>query len=144
MNETGGEGDGAGLWVSAVRAIACLTAVMLASWWVYVRFFLPGNRPDGRAVAALAAGVCWISSVAALVVTLRGAKSPNAMAGVLGGTLFRTGGPLAAMAVGSQIPRLARQGFAEQLVVFFLVSLAAETLLATVILKRQFHLKFWR
>jgi hypothetical protein len=85
-----------------------------------------------------------MSSVLALLVTVGCAKGKQAMAGALGGIIFRTGGPLAAMAVGSQIPLLSRQGFGGQVVVFFLVSLAAETVLVVRLANHALGLKMWR
>jgi hypothetical protein len=49
---------------------------------------------------------------------------------VLSGVLFRTGVPLAALAVGTAVPTLAKAGFPGQLVIYFLVMLATETILA--------------
>jgi hypothetical protein len=134
----------AGVWRRTARAVFCLTVVMVAAWWVDVWFFIPANHPDEVAVAGVAAAVCWMSSVMALAVTIGCAMSQHAMAGALGGILFRTGGPLAAMAAGSLIPWLERNGFAGQVVVFFLVSLTAETILAVAVAKRTWNIRLWR
>jgi len=121
-----------------------LTAIVVAAWLVDAWIVVPSQGWGDAAVAGAAAGVCWLSSVLALLVTIRGAKRQQAMAGALGGIIVRTGGPLAALAVGSQVPLLAGRGFGGQIVVFFLVTLAAETVLVVRLANRALGLKMWR
>lgn len=131
-------------WRGVGKSLAILSAVIAAAWGVDAMIVVPSRGWGGAAVAGVAAGVCWMSSVLALLVTVGCAKGKQAMAGALGGIIFRTGGPLAAMAVGSQIPLLSRQGFGGQVVVFFLVSLAAETVLVVRLANHALGLKMWR
>jgi hypothetical protein len=131
-------------WRGVGNSVAILTTLVAATWLLDAWFVVPSRGWEGAAVAGVAAGVCWMSSVLALLVTVGCAKGKQAMAGALGGIIFRTGGPLAAMAVGSQIPFLSRQGFGGQVVVFFLVALAAETVLVVRLANHAFGLKMWR
>jgi hypothetical protein len=132
------------VWRSAAVAVGWLTAIILAVWVVVLAVVFPAQGWAGGIVAAAAAGVCWLSSVFALIVTVGLARSEIAMVGALGGIVFRTGGPLAAMAAGTQVPWLAQHGFAGLVVVFFLVSLVAETILATWVSSRALKLSLWR
>ncbi|HVJ67431.1 MAG TPA: hypothetical protein VM510_05570 [Caulifigura sp.] len=110
--------------------LVVLTAVLAAAWVLEAILLVPSRGWQVTRVAGLAAGVCWASGVLALVSTglLTRAKQP--LTGVLSGVLFRTGGPLAALAVGTAVPALAQAGFPGQLVIYFLIMLVAETVLA--------------
>ena len=134
----------AGMWRRLLQALGCLGGVLLATWFVDARYFMRALGPDEAVVAGVAAGVCWVASVLALGVTFIGAFAGQAVAGALGGIVFRTGVPLTAMAVGSQVPWLATNGFAGRVVVYFLVSLTAETILVVWIARRSWNIRFWR
>lgn len=132
------------LWRRVIQAWVGLSGILAATWVVDVVWFIRAVRSDEAAVAGVAAGVCWVASGMALGVTFEGALAERAIAGALGGILFRTGIPLLALAVGSQIPWLAGHGFAGRVVVYFLVSLTAETILAVWIARRSWNIRFWR
>ena len=134
----------AGLWRRVAQALVVLGVVLAAAWVIDARYFLRAFSSEEAAVAGVAAGVCWLSSGMALGVTFLGALAGRAIAGALGGILFRTGLPLMAMAVGSQIPRLAGNGFSGRVVAYFLVSLTTETILAVWVAKSSWNIRFWR
>jgi hypothetical protein len=121
-----------------------LAGIVIAAWLVDVWFVVPSQGWNGAAVAGVAAAVCLFSSALALLVTVGCAKSQQAMAGALGGIIFRTGGPLAALAAGSLSPWLVREGFGGQVVAFFLISLAAETVLVVRLANHALGLTMWR
>jgi hypothetical protein len=121
-----------------------LGGVLVIAWVVDAWRFIGAFSSEEAQVAGLAAGVCWLSSGMALGVTFMGALAGKAIAGALGGIIFRTGLPLLAMAVGSQIPQLARSGFPGRIVTYFLVSLTAETILAVWVARSSWNIRFWR
>jgi hypothetical protein len=116
--------------MGVVAGLIWLSGILLLAWVVVAGILIrtEGWRPARTAL--LAAGVCWLFGVLALLSTALLIRVGQPLAGLLSGILFRTGGPLAALAVGSSIPELASAGFPGQVVVFFLVTLAAETVLA--------------
>jgi hypothetical protein len=116
--------------MSIVTAVALLTGVISAAWIVDAGLLVPSRGWGAARIAGLAAGVCWVSGVLALVSTAMLTRAKQPLAGVLSGVLFRTCGPLAALAVGTAVRSLAQAGFPGQVVVFFLVTLATETFLA--------------
>ncbi len=134
----------AGLWPRVVQALFGLGGVLAVAWIVDARYVLRAFGSEGARVAAVAAVVCGVASGVALGVTFLGALAGRAVAGVLGGILFRTGLPLLAMAVGSQIPWLSGNGFPGRVVAYFLVSLTAETILAVWIAASSWNIRFWR
>lgn len=127
-----------------LKALVVLSGVLAATWVVDARYFLGAFRSAEAQAAGLAAIVCWLSSGIALIATFAGAIVGRAIAGALGGIVFRTGLPLLAMAAGSQIPWLARNGFPGRIVTYFLVSLAAETILAVWVARSSWNIRFWR
>jgi hypothetical protein len=134
----------AGLRSRVLKALIALSGVLAIAWVVDAWCFIGAFGSDEAQVAGLAAVVCWLSSGMALGVTFMGAQAGRAIAGALGGIIFRTGLPLLAMAVGSQIPWLARSGFPGRVVPYFLVSLTAETILAVWVAQRSWNIRFWR
>lgn len=86
---------------------------------------------DGLFAACAAASVCWLASMAALVVVKVSTDMQNRLAGVFGGMLLRTGVPLvAAVILTSSSPALARGGVFGATVVFYLLTLVFETVLS--------------
>jgi hypothetical protein len=82
----------------------------------------------------LVVGVAWLvctaSAVVALVLGLAWHGTPNGVSGTLGGTLIGLGLPLAlAILVQRKEGSFAQAGFYGWIVVFFLISLTAKTLL---------------
>lgn len=127
-----------------LKALSALSGVLAVAWVVDAKCVLGAFGSEGAQAAGLAAVVCWVSSGLALVVTFAGAMVGRAIAGALGGIVFRTGLPLLAMAAGSQIPWLARSGFPGRVVTYFLVSLTAETILAVWVARSSWNIRFWR
>ena len=134
----------AGLRSRVLKALIALSGVLVVAWVVDAWWFVGAFGSDEAQAAGLAAVVCWLSSGMALGVTFAGALAGRAIAGALGGIVFRTGLPLLAMAVGSLIPWLARSGFPGRIVAYFLVSLTAETILAVWVARSSWNIRFWR
>ena len=134
----------AGLWSRVLKAVCILSGVLAVAWWFDARYILRSFGSAEARVAGMAAVVCWLSSGLALVVTFMGALAGRAVAGALGGMIFRTGLPLMAMALGSVIPSLAGNGFSGRVVAYFLVSLTAETILAVWVARHSWTIRFWR
>lgn len=120
----------AGFRLSLPVACVILTAAIvpagaLAGWHAYAR-----HSTAGLQAAMLAAATCWLSATAALVLTGLLAGTPQAISGILGGTLVRLAGPLL-VTVSCAVSRspLAAAGLFGYLVVFFFYVLVIETLL---------------
>jgi hypothetical protein len=113
----------------AMLAAAMLLATAVVAAIAYERAGVPGI------VGSIVAGcVCAGGAAAALLLTAHFTGTPQALAGVLGGTLLRTMVPLAsAVAVSQFSPTLARAGVFGQFVILFLVALAVETYLSVAI-----------
>jgi hypothetical protein len=80
---------------------------------------------------AAAAGVCWFSSTVALILFHFFRQAGNVVAATLLGMLVRLGIPLLAVyAVYKQGGRLVDDEFFKLVLVFYLVTLAADTVLA--------------
>lgn len=120
----------AGFRLSVPVACAILTAAMvpagaLAGWHAYAR-----HSTAGLQAALLAAGTCWLSATAALVLTGIFTGTPQAVSGILGGTVVRLAGPLlvTAACAASRSP-LSAAGLFGYMVFCFLYTLVVETLL---------------
>lgn len=110
------------LWLSVV-VLAVLPVMAGYGYSAYGRM--------GVYAALAAAGICWLGAVIALVVTAltRGAQSGGY--GLLLGIAFRTGIPLvASMMLKEQGGPLAEAGVFGMIVVYYLITLTSETLLA--------------
>lgn len=92
----------------------------------------------GLQAAAVAAGICWAASMLALICGALLQNTPQAVLGILSGTLLRTGLPLLAAATfQSQKGPLAEAGVFGYIVIFFLITLVVETgLLVRLVVKR--------
>lgn len=112
----------AGTWLTCAVAMA----LPFTLWWGYD---YAGN--SGILASAMAAGLCWVASIVALLVRTRFPRPQDVVAGTLGAMLVRMvmilGG---AMLLASAFPQLVKAAFWGQVVVYFLLTLAAETLLA--------------
>ena len=117
-------------------ACAVLAGVVLlilpgAGWFAYSRYGM-----QGLWATLAAAGVCWVSATAALIVTKRWSGTPHAVNAVLFAMGLRTGLPLvAAFVLTNSVPFLAAGGVFGMILVFYLPALAAETLLSVRLLK---------
>jgi hypothetical protein len=81
--------------------------------------------------AALAVGVCYLSASLALVLFHFFRLAGNAIAGTLGATLVRIGIPMVAgIAATAGGGKLRDEGFFGLIVVFYLIGLAADTMLS--------------
>jgi hypothetical protein len=81
--------------------------------------------------AALAVGVCYLSASLALVLFHFFRLSGNAVAGTLGATLVRLGIPIVVgIAATANGGKLRDDGFFGLIVVFYLIGLAADTMLS--------------
>ncbi len=122
QSHSAGELIRAGVWLTVAVAI-CLPASV---WW--------GHEYAGQSgvlAAAVAAGLCWLGSLLAVFVRTLFSKPQDAVSATLGAMLARMiivlGG---ALAIGSTVPSLAEAAFGGQVIVFFLLTLAVETVLA--------------
>jgi hypothetical protein len=101
-------------------------ALPLSLWWA---FGYAGST--GMLAAVIAAGLCWGGSVLALFVRTLFSKPHEVVTGTMGAMLSRMvvimGG---ALAIGAAVPGLTRAAFGGQVIVFFLLTLAVETVLA--------------
>lgn len=142
MSEASPAGGLAGFGASAERVAARFARTFGAALLVLtllVVFALAvaapvGYQAYGRAglfASSTAAVVCWAASAAALFVTHLFAGTPAALSGLFMSIGLRTGLPLAAAAVlSTQSAMLADGGVFGFFVVFYLLSLAAETVLS--------------
>jgi|SRR5215471_3732580 len=119
------------------RSCVWLTLAVLLSLLVIGGAFAAPRGVDALLAASAAAGICWLGATAALVVSWFSNRSNRAVQGHLLGALFRLGLPLGIGLVFQQSGgRLAEAGVFGFIVVFYLVTLVAETLLSLRLIKR--------
>ncbi len=120
--------------------LACLTlALIVAAVLAIVSHFESVRHGAvGVAAAALAAGVCWLSCTVALIVAAATPrKSTDAVVGTLVAMSLRMGLPLiVGMVFDLSGGPLAAVGVFRLIVVFYLVTLAAETTLSLCLKER--------
>ncbi len=114
-------------------ASACIRlALIMAAAYPVVAFV--AGQITGRPVwetAMVAVGVCYLSASLALVLFHFFRLSGNAVAGTLGATLVRLGIPMVVgIAATSAGGKLRDEGFFGLIVVFYLIGLAADTMLS--------------
>jgi hypothetical protein len=108
-----------------------LTAVIVVVFPVFAGIGHSRAGWSGVAAAGVAAGVCWVGGFLALVAAGLFRSSRNALNGVLVGMACRTGFPLVAgVMLHSSGGALAAAGVFGMILGYYLVTLAAETLLA--------------
>jgi hypothetical protein len=114
--------------------IALLTAVVVIAAplvGLVAREGLPTYGRPGVVATCLAALVCWFASVASLLATSIFRGPQMALFSMLFGMLFRMGLPLmVGLAVNGSVPQLAAVGVFGQIVVFYLITLVTERMLA--------------
>jgi hypothetical protein len=117
-------------------ACAVLSGVVLIAWLIDAIVTTSTLEHSTWSVSALAAGICWFGAICSLIL-LHGVKYHGSpLVGALLGMLVRMMIPLAIGAVlVTQGGSLARAGLFGQLVVFYLVTLAAETCISVALLK---------
>ena len=119
---TAGELILAGSWLTC--SVALLLPVTL--WWAND---FAGSA--GMLASGIAAGLSWLASVVALVVRTRFPKPQDVVAGTLGAMLVRMVMILGvAMLVAGMSPELVKAAFWGQVVIYFLLTLMVETILA--------------
>ncbi|MCH7686570.1 MAG: hypothetical protein IH899_07815 [Planctomycetes bacterium] len=117
---------------------AILLAVVLVSfpivgWVTYLRYGMPGV-----AASAVAAFVCGSAAIMALVFTIVTRNTPNAVAGLFFSIFLRTCVPLlAALILSNSGGPLSAGGVFGQIVVFYLLLLPVETVLAVRLMNRM-------
>lgn len=121
-----------------ISGCAILLAVVVVSfpfvgWVAYLRYGLAGV-----AASAVAAFVCSSAAILALVFTIVTRNTPNAVAGLFFSIFLRTCVPLlAALILLNSGGFLAESGIFGQIVVFYLLLLPVETVLAVRLMNRK-------
>lgn len=120
-----------------LRSCAWLTLTVVIALLIVGGVVGSTRGATGVLAAAAAAGVCWIGATAALLVAGFSGKSNQAVQGHLLGMLFRLGLPLACGVAFQKLGGpLADAGVFGLIVVFYLVTLVAETILSLRLLKQ--------
>ena len=116
-------------WLTVIVAVALLI----------IGGALGATRGFGASVAAVvAAGLCWIGSMAALIIAGYSSQSNRAVQGHLLGMFFRLGLPLVAGVLLQKAGgRLADAGVFGLILIFYLVTLPAETILSLQFVRRR-------
>jgi hypothetical protein len=115
-----------------ILVLVVFALVLVAGGIGYYRFGSPGILAASR--AGLVTGG---PALAALIVTVWFAGGPYAVAGTLGGTFLRTGGPLAGLVlVRALSPALEDAGFVLMVLGMYMAVLPVETILAVRLSKR--------
>ena len=114
-----------------LRSCLWLTAVVVAALLIVGGALAATRGRDAVVAAAVAAGICWAGSTIALIAAARLGTTNRVLQAHLLGMFFRLGLPLGAgMALQAQQGFLAKAGVFGLIVVFYLVTLVAETLLS--------------
>jgi hypothetical protein len=114
-----------------LRSCVWLTLIVMTALLVVGGVVGATRGLDGILAAAVAAGLCWIGSTAALLIAVYYSRSNRAVQGHLLGMFLRLGIPLVAgIILQEQAGWLAQAGVFGQIVVFYLIALVAETLLS--------------
>ncbi len=115
---------------SLLAACVRLTLVMLVAYPIVALIGQQVVKAPIWETAGLAAAVCWLSAVLALVVFHFLRRSGNAVAGTLGATLVRLGIPcLVGIAATVNNAKLRDEGFFGLIVGFYFIGLVADTFL---------------
>jgi hypothetical protein len=120
-----------------LRNCLWLTLVVLLALLVIGGVIGPARGLNGVLAASVAAGLCWFGSTVALVIAGISGRTNHAVQGHLLGTFFRLGLPLVAGIVFQRFGGpLTEAGVFGLIVVFYLITLVAETFLALRFIKR--------
>jgi hypothetical protein len=119
-------------------ACAVLSALVLIAWLIDAFITTSALNRSTWCVSGLAAGICWFGGVCSLIL-LHGVRVHGSpLVGALLGMLIRMAIPLTIGAVlVTQGGSLACAGLFGQLVVFYLITLAAETCISVALLRRS-------
>jgi hypothetical protein len=121
-----------------IRSCLALTAVVLLALLVVGGVVGSSRGVNGVLAASTAAGICWVGSTIALLIAGYASRSNQAAQGHLLGMFFRLGLPLGAgMLLQMTGGPLADAGVFGLIVVFYLVTLVAETLLSLQFIKHS-------
>ena len=110
---------------------------MVASFPFLAAWKYTADGTNGLFATLIAFGICLASATVALWVTYRAAGDANAGPALMASMLIRTGVPLAAGIVLARTPWLSAVGILGVVMVYYLISLVLETILATRILKQR-------
>ena len=120
------------------KSVAGLTATVIVALLGIGAFAHAKFGPTGGLAAALAAVICYLAALGALLVAAFTAGRPSGATGALLGIGLRTGIPLiAAIGVPAIEPRLGAAGFFPLVLSFYLICLAVETVLSVRLIQRQ-------
>lgn len=129
VNSTTQQTDGSRAALSLWAAWAWFTAAEVALFPLVGLYASAEHGAMGWRAAGVAVGCCWVSGLLALVLAAI-ARGPNAVVGILGAMMVRTGFPfLVGMSIDSRGGPLADAGVFQLIVVVYLVTLIVETLL---------------
>ena len=118
-----------------VRSCAVLAAVVVLAFPAFAWYGFAQSGFNGILAAVVAAGVCFGGAVAALLVTTLLIGPQSGVQGTLLGTMFRTGVPLGAAVALSQGGPLTETGVVGMILIYYLLTLSVETLLAVLLLR---------
>jgi hypothetical protein len=117
----------------AILLVVVIVSFPFVGWVSYLRYGMPGV-----AASAVAACVCGSAAIMALVFTIVTRNTPNAVAGLFFSIFLRTCVPLlAAVILSNSGGFLAESGIFGQIVVFYLLLLPVETVLAVRLMNRN-------
>jgi hypothetical protein len=120
------------------RACALLGLHVVVSFCVVGSFAYSKAGMAGLATAAVAAGVCWLAATLALILTTFAKNSAQRVSGMLIANAVRFGVPLVTGATLRTVSEvLAARGVFGWIVVFYLLTLLAETPLSVLVVGTQ-------
>jgi hypothetical protein len=127
VNSEASEPDSSGLR-SVVAGIALVGCVLLIVATITSSIIWSRHGANGLLACLVAAGVCWVSASAALLITAITAGGPQAVAGLFMSIAVRTGVPLGAAALATTVGGpLADAGLFGLIVIHYLAALVVET-----------------
>jgi len=121
-----------------IRSCLALTAVVLLALLLVGAVVGTTRGVNGVLAASTAAAICWVGSTIALLIAGYSSRSNQAAQGHLLGMFFRLGLPLGGgMLLQKTGGPLAEAGVFGLIVVFYLITLVAETLLSLRFIKHS-------
>jgi len=131
QHETTATAFGSGLmWRDWIPCLLMLLAVVVA-WPFFAIYGYVNFQINGILAATLAAGICWIATEISLLLVIMTRDPQKKLHSLLAGIFFRTGIPLV---LGMFLHRaggpLAEAGLFGMILVYYLLTLAVETMLA--------------
>lgn len=120
-------------WIGCLQLTLAMAAAMVILGYAGYQ----SNGEQGLQFSLTAGSVCWLGALLALVTTALTRTPERATAGVLAAMIFRLGFPLLALFIlRESTPNLRESGLLFHLLVYYLVGLALETVLAVKLVKR--------